>query len=410
MPMLLTLIPLFDRNMTVSAYSLFTQKKNFLTNPNLLGSGQYDGATQIDGLEIINHMGTATLSGGKKIFVSVSNVSIFSDIESQCDTPHKALVLLIDNTFPPVEMYLKRIRELKNKGYQFALRKLPVRSYEDYRELLKLMDYILIDHQKIDVGKAKNYFNRLYPGLKVCAGNLPTTESFNLLRSIDGIELFEGSFFRMPVTKGETQVVPLKVNYIELLNLVNNEDFELTQAADIISRDTALVISLLRMANNIAINSEITSIRFAASMLGQKELKRWINTAVVNELCSEKPNEITRLSLLRAKFAENLASVFGIAMQSSELFLMGLFSVLDIILEKPMKDALSIIKVSKPIQDALIDKKGPLADVLDFLISYESADWQEVSRVMIIKNIEIPQVYNAYLASLQWYSDLVSIR
>lgn len=408
--MLLTLIPLFDRNMTVSAYSLFTQKKNFLTNPNLLGSGQYDGATQIDGLEIINHMGTATLSGGKKIFVSVSNVSIFSDIESQCDTPHKALVLLIDNTFPPVEMYLKRIRELKNKGYQFALRKLPVRSYEDYRELLKLMDYILIDHQKIDVGKAKNYFNRLYPGLKVCAGNLPTTESFNLLRSIDGIELFEGSFFRMPVTKGETQVVPLKVNYIELLNLVNNEDFELTQAADIISRDTALVISLLRMANNIAINSEITSIRFAASMLGQKELKRWINTAVVNELCSEKPNEITRLSLLRAKFAENLASVFGIAMQSSELFLMGLFSVLDIILDKPMKDALSIIKVSKPIQDALIDKKGPLADVLDFLISYESADWQEVSRVMIIKNIEIPQVYNAYLASLQWYSDLVSIR
>lgn len=408
--MLLTLIPLFDRNMTVSAYSLFTQKKNFLTNPNLLGSGQYDGATQIDGLEIINHMGTATLSGGKKIFVSVSNVSIFSDIESQCDTPHKALVLLIDNTFPPVEMYLKRILELKNKGYQFALRKLPVRSYEDYRELLKLMDYILIDHQKIDVGKAKNYFNRLYPGLKVCAGNLPTTESFNLLRSIDGIELFEGSFFRMPVTKGETQVVPLKVNYIELLNLVNNEDFELTQAADIISRDTALVISLLRMANNIAINSEITSIRFAASMLGQKELKRWINTAVVNELCSEKPNEITRLSLLRAKFAENLASVFGIAMQSSELFLMGLFSVLDIILDKPMKDALSIIKVSKPIQDALIDKKGPLADVLDFLISYESADWQEVSRVMIIKNIEIPQVYNAYLASLQWYSDLVSIR
>lgn len=408
--MLLTLIPLFDRNMTVSAYSLFTQKKNFLTNPNLLGSGQYDGATQIDGLEIINHMGTATLSGGKKIFVSVSNVSIFSDIESQCDTPHKALVLLIDNTFPPVEMYLKRICELKSKGYQFALRKLPVRSYEDYRKLLKLMDYILIDHQKIDVGKAKNYFNRLYPDLKVCAGNLPTTESFNQLRSIDGIELFEGSFFRMPVTKGETQVVPLKVNYIELLNLVNNEDFELTQAADIISRDTALVISLLRMANNIAINSEITSIRLAASMLGQKELKRWINTAVVNELCSEKPNEITRLSLLRAKFAENLAPVFGIAMQSSELFLMGLFSVLDIILEKPMKDALSIIKVSKPIQDALIDKTGPLADVLDFLISYESADWQEVSRVMIIKNIEIPQVYNAYLASLQWYSDLVSIR
>lgn len=408
--MLLSLIPLFDRNMTVSAYSLFTQKKNFLTNPSLLGSGRYDGATHIDGLEIINQMGTTTLSAGKKIFVSVSNVSIFSDIEEQCDTPHKAIVLLIDNTFPPVTMYLNRIKALKAEGYLFALRKLPVRSYEDYHELLKLMDYILIDQQKIDVVKASTYFYRLYPGLKICAGNIPDMETFEQLRRLDRIELFEGGFFRMPVTKGENQVVPLKVNYIELLNLVNNEDFDLTQAADVISRDTALVISLLRMVNNIAINSEITSVRYAASMLGQKELKRWINTAVVNELCSEKPNEITRLSLLRAKFAENLAPVFGIASQSSELFLMGLFSVLDIILEKPMEEALQIIQVSKPIKSALIEKKGPFAELLDFLVCYEAADWQSVSRLMLLKNIEIPQIYNAYLASLQWYSDLVSIR
>lgn len=408
--MLLTLIPLFDRNMTVSAYSLFTQKKNFLTNPSLLGTGRYDGASTIDGLDIIRQMGTTTLSAGKRIFVSVNNVSIFSDIESQCDTPPKSLVLLIDNTFPPVEMYLKRIQALRDRGYQFALRKLPVRSFEDYAPLLRLMDYILIDCQKIDVLKCIPYFKQRYPKLNICAGNIPTMKMFEALRGADGIALFEGAFFRMPVTKGENQVRPLKVNYIELLNLVNNEDFDLTQAADIISRDTALVISLLRMVNNIAINSEITSIRIAASMLGQKELRRWINTAVLNELCSDKPNEITRLSLLRAKFAENLAPIFGIAMQSQELFLAGLFSVLDIILDKPMDEALQMIRISSDIQQALLEKKGPIAEVLDFLIRYEAADWQEVSRQMILKKIEIPQIYNAYLASLQWYSDLVSIR
>ena len=110
----------------------------------------------------------------------------------------------------------------------------------------------------------------------------------------------------------------------------------MTKAADIIGRDTALVISLLKMVNRIAVNSEITSIRHAAAMLGQRELKKWINTAVANKLYADKPNEITRLSLLRAKFAENLASSFGLAAQGSELFLMGLFSVLDVILEKPM--------------------------------------------------------------------------
>lgn len=408
--MLLTLIPLFDGNMTVSAYSLFTQKKNFLTNPMLLGSGQYDGATHIDGLEIIHQMGTETLSGGKKIFVSISNVSIFSDIDSQCDVPHKSIVLLIDNTLPPVEMYLSRIKQLKSSGYLFAIRKLPVGSYEDYKEILNLMDYILIDSQKIEVAKAKLYFNHLYPDIKVCAGNIPTTDAFMQLHNLDGIALFEGAFFRMPVTQKEHQVVPLKVNYIELLNLVNTEDFDLTQAADIISRDTALMISLLRMVNNIAINSEITSIRVAASMLGQKELKRWINTAVVNELCSDKPNEITRLSLLRAKFAENLAPLFDIGGLSSELFLMGLFSVLDIILDKPLKDALQVIRVSKQVEDALLQKKGPMAEVLDFLVHYEAADWQNVSRSMILKKIDTPAVYNAYLASLQWYHDLISIR
>ena len=88
------------------------------------------------------------------------------------------------------------------------------------------------------------------------------------------------------------------------MNLVNTEDFDLTKAADIIGHDTALVISLLRMVNHMAVNSEITSIRHAAAMLGQKELKRWINTAVVNQLCSDKPNELTRLPPGRCRMPE----------------------------------------------------------------------------------------------------------
>lgn len=93
----------------------------------------------------------------------------------------------------------------------------------------------------------------------------------------------------MPVTKGEAKVSPLKVNYIELLNIVNEPDFDLTKAADVIGRDTALVISLLKMVNHMTVNSEITSIRHAAAMLGQKELKKWINTAVTSQLCADRP-------------------------------------------------------------------------------------------------------------------------
>lgn len=405
--MLVTLIPLFDETMAVSAYSLFAQSKNFLLNPSLLGTGRNDGAANIPGLDIIKKVGIECLTAGKEVFVEVNNISVFSDIEKQCEgVACDKIVLLLDHTIAPDEMYVNRLKQLKEAGFKLAIRKLAVQNFEKYREILLLMDYILLDHKKIDIAKAKIYFASVYPNIKLCAGNIQTQEIFEELKQQGGYQLYEGEFFRVPVTRGKVDVSPVKINYIELLNLVNDSDFELTKAADVIGRDTALVISLLKMVNRMAVNSEITSIRHAAAMLGQKELKKWINTAVANELCVDKPNEVMRLSLLRAKFAENLAPVFEKAIHSSELFLMGLFSVLDLILDMPMEEALEMVKVSKDIRDALVRKDGKFASVLDFILQYENANWQEVSRQMLLKNIDMNQVYDAYVNSLQWYRDL----
>lgn len=404
--MLATLIPLFDENVAVRAYSLFAQKSNMLLNPTLLGTGSYDGAVNIIGLDIIDSMGIETLSVDCDIFVEVNNISIFSDINAGVHASHERLVLLTDPTITPEPMYINRLKELKKMGYKIAIRKLPISSFEQYSEILLLMDYILLDHKKINIKNAKAFFGKFYPNIRLCAVHVDSQEDFDKLKADGGYELYEGNFFRVPVTKGEEEVSPLKVNYIELLNLVNDSDFELTKAADVIGRDTALVISLLKMVNRISVNSEITSIRHAAAMLGQKELKKWINTAVANEMCADKPNEITRLSLLRAKFAENLAPIFDMAGFSQELFLMGLFSVLDLILDKPMEEALNLVKVSKNISEALINDKGEFAPILDFIRQYETASWQEVSRQMLLKNIDIDHVYDAYTKSLQWYRDL----
>lgn len=378
-------------------------------NPSLLGSRQFDGAAYVDGLELIQELGTTTLSGGKPIFVSLNNISIFSSLESECKNTNHAPILLIDQTFPPVSMYTDRIRELREFGYHFAIRNLPVHCYEDYAPILSQMDYILIDCQKIDAVKASFYFRKLYPDIRICASNIPDTETFGKLSPAETISLFEGTFFRMPVTRGEHKVSPLKINYISLLNLIEEDDFDLTKAADIISQDTALIISLLRLANTRSFNSEITSVRVAVSMLGQKDLTRWIQTTVIEKLCSDKPNELMRLSLLRAKFAENLAPVFGMAMRSQELFLTGLFSILDIILDCSMEEALSMVRVSGKIRTALLEHTGSLAEVLHFIVKYESAEWQEVSRQLVLKNIEIPDVSHAWVSSLQWYAKLIAM-
>ena len=401
--MLLTLVPMFDENIAVNAYSVFTQKDNMFLNPLSQVTGVYDGATYVQGIEAVNSMGIETLSGDKMVFVPVTNVSIFSNIEEQCKVAHVKVALLIDRTVPPVDTYVNRLKELKAAGFKIAIRKIAVSEFQVYAPILELVDFVFLNNKKIAIDKAKVFFTKLYPNAKLIAGNIDTMGTFNTLKATGGYQYFEGEFYRIPVTKGTKDITPAKVTQLELLRIVNNPDFELNEAADIISRDTALTLSLLQMVNRVVKTAEITTIRHAAAMLGQKELKKWINTAVVNEISSDQPNELTRLTLLRARFAENIAGLFNLKMQSEELFLMGLFSVLDVILDKPMDEALDMIQVSKDIKQALVSHEGKLAPVLEFILAYESADWSGVSRILLLGNIDADKIYEAYIESLDWY-------
>ncbi len=404
--MLATLIPLFDKDMRVCAYSLFSQKENYLLNPALQGSSRNDGAASVSGLEIIKNIGIDTLSPGTDVFIPVGPIAVFSDIEAESDTHDGRLVLLFDNAIQSNEPYQKRLKQLKDEGYKLAIKDIAVSDYEKYKNILALMDYVILDCRKVDILQAEGYFRRTFPNIKICAGNVESQEMFDRIKGVGSIELYEGKFYRIPVTKGKTEIAPLKVNYLELMNIVNDADYELSDAADVIGRDTALVVELLKVVNRFSVNSKITSIRHAAAILGQKELKRWINTVITKELCADRPSEIARLSLLRAKFIECMAPSFELAMKTSELFLLGLFSVLDIILSVPMEEALQKVMVSKDITEALVNRKGLFADILDFILKYEAADWQEVCRLMIVKNIDVDTVYAAYTESVCWYKQM----
>ncbi len=404
--MLATLIPFFDKEMKVSAYALASQKENSLLNPPIFGSSSPNGLAQIEGLDILHNIGLDTLSPGTDVLIPVTHIAIFSDLESQCDEFRGRVVLVFDDAVENNGAYRNRFAELKNKGYRLAISKLSVDSYEENKELLQLMDYVILDQKEVDLSKVKIYFRRQYPQIKICVGNIDSQEIFDSLKDDDSFYRFEGKFYRIPITKGETEVSPLKMNYLELMNIVNDADFELTEAADVIGRDTALVVELLKMVNHIAINSQVTSIRHAAAILGQRELKKWINTVITKELCADRPNEVSRTSMLRAKFMECLAPVFGLGTKSAEVFLMGLFSILDIILNMSMEEALKKVTVSKEIEDALVRRTGELANIYSFVVSYEAADWQEISRQLIVLDVDTDMIYQAYTETVCWYKEI----
>lgn len=408
--MLATLMPLFSGNMEVRAYSIFAQKSDALLDPMSQSTSALDGAGVVTGLEIVDKIGLETLSDDHMVFVEVNNVSIFTDIAGQCFAPHDRVVLLIDPSVKPIEMFVNRISEIMGEGFKFAMRKLKPIEFENYRPILEKCSYIFLDHRNIDIEKAHKYFSHMYKDMKLCAVNVNSRDEYDMLSSNASYDLYEGEFFRTPITKGQKELAPFKVTYLQLLNVVNESDFELTDAAGVIGQDAALVVRLLEMVNHMTSNRGVSSVRHAAALLGQRELKKWITTAVTKELCSDRPSEITRMSMIRARFSENIAKYFELEPFSSEIFLMGLFSVLDQILEKPMEECLEMVKISTDIKQALLNHKGRIYPVLEFVLNYEDANWTEVSRIMLLNKISKNMAYNAYLEALDWYRKIVSIK
>ena len=400
--MIATLIPLFNNKMTVSAYSVSAEKVNRLMNPGMTQHLMLDGAADVIGFEVIDNIGPESLPEDKEIFVELNRIALYADIEKTCNAPHERIVLVINESVGPEDDNVLRLRALKAEGFRLAIQGLQSPRFEAFKPILQEMDYIMLDLKQVAIKKAKLYFNQMHPQAKLCAVHVDSIDDYKELSAEGRFDLYEGHFFRMPVRESDTDVSPMKANYLNLLNTVNEPDYDLTDAAEVIGHDTALIMSLLGTVNRL-VPEEVTGVRQAAALLGQKELKKWINTSVSKELCADKPNEIMRMSLIRAGFSENLAEQFKLTQMKDELFLMGLFSAVDIMLDMPMEEALGMVHLSEPVERALLHREGALAPALETVLAYESADWQELARILMINNTDAKQLYSSYLDTLKWY-------
>lgn len=401
--MLATLKPVFDKEMSVQGYRIIAQRENYLKNISLVGTGNLDTASDILGIDIVNILKDEAFESYQRIFVEVSNIALFTDFESDVEISPARLVLMVDGSISPTREYTERIEELKDKGYGLAIRGVSGQKLMEFGKVLKLMEFVVLDNEKNDVSAPARVLKKSFPKIKVIADNVSSMEAFITLKDRGECDLYAGSFYAIPVTVKKQDISPVKMTYLRLLNYMNSKDFDLKKASDIISQDPALVISLLKNANRRSRNSDITSIPNAAAMMGQADLKSWAHTAITKELCADKPGEITRLSLVRAQFFKNIAGFFEMKGFASELFLTGLFSVIDVILDVPMEEALSKVHVSDDIRRVLVEHDGPLSPVYDFALAYENGDFQYADREMLIRNIESDEIYKAFIDALKWY-------
>lgn len=400
-------VPILNRDMEVVAYMFRYQAAD---RPMISGQSSYsfDGTIDSPVIEILNQVGLHAFTNGKPIFVPISNVALLTDLENQCQAPADKVVFTLDKTVSSDDLVLSRIKHFKEKGYQFAIQDINNHNIGSFGAILPEIAYLLVESQHLEPRILQLVKNN-NPKLKFIACDVESSEIYEELEPTV-YDYFEGPFYRLPVTKGLNSVSPLKINSLQLLNLVRDENFDLTELVKTVQKDTALSVSLLKIVNSahVGMRQKIKSLNQAAAILGQNELRKWVTTAVAKSLGDDRPNELTKLSLTRAKFAENLAGKFEMGTHSDSLYLMGLFSILDALLEVSMEQAFNIIQVSDEIREALVEKQGRFYPIYDYMLKYETANWQGVARINILNGFDAEDSFNAYIDAVKWYSDLIS--
>ncbi len=398
-------VPIFDAAMGVAAYRMNTQNGEKLFGAANDYTAMGDAMNSI-GLETVSQVGIEPFTGGKPIFIECNEFHILTGLPQKCNVQPDLLVCVLPEKAQLDNAVLLKCLELKELGYQIALDN--IRYNHGTSAFYELADYILIDAQFPTLNNLIINARLNDRRKKIVLTGIPNQLGFEKVRSTP-FALFAGNFYSDPITKGSNKISPLKLNALRLLKIVGEEDFDLYEASDVISRDPAITISLLRFINSpaVGLSRKIDSIKNAVAILGQRETKKWVIVTISAQLAEDKPSEVTKLSLVRAKFAENLATAFSLGVLAPSLFMLGLFSLLDVILEKPMPEAIKEVSVNDKIRTALVDHKGDLYEVMQLIYAYERADWEGVATMMIRKEIDVEQINTAFLNALVWYKELL---
>jgi len=223
-----------------------------------------------------------------------------------------------------------------------------------------------------------------------------------------GYSLFQGYFFCRPEMMQHRSLPSSKLAYLELLRAATAPEFDVQELALKIKHEPSLTFRLLRYLNSAAfgLSSEIHSVAHALSLLGERELRKWIAVVSVGVLADGKPDELMTVPLVRGRFCELLAPLAGMAGHANDLFLMGLLSVMDAILDQPLDSILAELPVRKEIKDALQAQTGLYWQLLEMATAHERADWQKVSALVLETGMKEEQVSSLYISAVDWSTDL----
>ena len=316
--------------------------------------------------------------------------------------PKKFLVVEILEDIIPDEDLIEACRYIYHQGYILALDDFFFR--QELTPFIEIAEIIKFDILQSSLEEIRADMEQLSKyKLRFLAEKVEDYGQFREALEM-GFSYFQGYFFRRPELIKGKEIPPLKLNLLQLMSEVNKEDFEIAKVEKIIKRDISLSYKLLRLINSAYFRrvQEVTSIKQAMVLIGEDKIRQFISFIALSGIGVEKPTELISNSIIRAKFCELLGERITLRYERSEYFTLGLFSLIDAIMDEEMEHILQDLPLSMDIKDALIRREGELYDILALVIAYERADWKSVKDLAMKLSISDAQLPSIYMESIKW--------
>jgi c-di-GMP-related signal transduction protein len=351
-------------------------------------------------------MGVRTITEGLPAFMNCTRDFLLHDFLTLM--PKELVVGEILETVMPDAEVLAACHRMKEQGYRLAL--------DDYLDTPETQRFFAIaDFVKIDVllttfPEQQRLVDLCHHHrIPVIAEKVETNEQFRRCSEI-GYDYFQGYFFCRPQVVGRRSVPANKIVYLELLQAANAPVFDLHRISMIFRRDVSLSYRLLRYLNSaaFALRTPIRSIPHALTLLGELAMRKWISLVSVAGLGDEVADGLLRLPLLRAMFCELIGKKIGMFRETNELFLLGLLSVMDALLNVRMVDVLTEIPVDDEIKKALLGRPSRYRPVFEVVLDYESGTWEQLAHSARHIGLHEELLPDLYLRSVRWVTEVLA--
>jgi EAL and modified HD-GYP domain-containing signal transduction protein len=391
--------PIFDAEEKVFAYELLFRDGT----ENYFRGSDTDAASRRT-LDSSFQIGLESLCEGHRAFLNCTREVLLKDYITLL--PAARTVVEVLESVPADDLVRAALQRHRRAGYLIALDDF---VFNDPREsLVEVADIIKVDMQLTTAEERTTLVGRHGSSRLMLAEKVETREQFAQCEDA-GFTYFQGYFFQKPELMQAKEIPANRLNYMRLLQAISQPELDMRGLETLIKHEASVCYRLLRYLNSAAfgIRSEVHSIRHAIAMLGEREIRRWIRLVATLNVGESKPGELVNVAMSRARFCELLSR--RIPHCQSDLFLMGLLSMIDVILEIPMTTVLRTIPVDADTSAVLLGEKSRLTPIYRLMVARETGDWEQIAHYARTLELSELEVAEAYWHAVGWARQLQSV-